>query len=223
MRLIREHFDIFRDYIDKPGLNARSLDDATTFRLKRNAFRIVIREYYKKDKKNEDKSIDRSNPVTYLRYYLDNNVEALQDIVFSIYDHAQSQPDPEGWIARQMQRADSEIPDYWLDSFFGTENHPGELIPKIKKILKATDSFKKKVPQDLLDKISAHTRKLLEDPTRENQIEFLKMIGSLSEDLSQIFMNNPCQDLMEYYSFYKNLKADWDDTRWIITQLIRLT
>ncbi|MBP5760937.1 MAG: UvrD-helicase domain-containing protein, partial [Verrucomicrobia bacterium] len=93
VRLIREHFDIFRDYIDKPGLNARSLDDSTTFRLKRNAFRIVIREYYKKDKKNENKSIDRSNPVTYLRYYLDNNVEALQDIVFSIYDHAQSQPD----------------------------------------------------------------------------------------------------------------------------------
>ena len=223
VRLIREHFDIFRDYIDKPGLNARSLDDATTFRLKRNAFRIVIREYYKKDKKNENKSIDRSNPVTYLRYYLDNNVEALQEIVFAIYDHAQSQPDPEGWIARQMKRADSDIPDYWLDSFFGTENHPGELIPKIKKILEAPDSFKKKVSQDLLDKISAHTRKLLEDPTRENQIEFLETIGSLSEDLSQIFMSNPCQDLMEYYTFYKNLKADWDDTRWIITQLIRLT
>ncbi|MBR6460856.1 MAG: UvrD-helicase domain-containing protein [Verrucomicrobia bacterium] len=223
VRLIREHFDIFRDYIDKPGLHVRSLDDATTFRLKRNAFRIVIREYYKHDKKNEDGNIDRSNPVTYLRHYLENNVEALQNIIFTIYDYAQSQPNPEAWIAQQIKRAESETPDHWLDSFFGTEKHNGELIPKLEKILDDPESFKKNAKQDLLEKIKAHCQEFLGNPTRENQIEFLNTIDSLSEDFGNVFKKEQYNELKSYHSFFKNIEEDWNNTRWIIALLFQFT
>ncbi|MBO4715785.1 MAG: UvrD-helicase domain-containing protein, partial [Verrucomicrobia bacterium] len=223
VRLIREHFDIFRDYIDKPGLHVRSLDDATTFRLKRNAFRIVIREYYKHDKKNEDGSIDKSNPVTYLRHYLENNVEALQNIIFTIYDYAQSQPNPEAWIAQQIKRAESETPDHWLDSFFGTEKHNGKLIPKLEKILDDPESFKKNAKQDLLEKIKAHCQEFLGNPTRENQIEFLNTIDFLSEDFGNVFKKEQYNELKSYHSFFKNIEEDWNNTRWIIALLFQFT
>ncbi|MBQ7589741.1 MAG: UvrD-helicase domain-containing protein [Verrucomicrobia bacterium] len=223
VRLIREHFDIFRDYVDKPGINVRSLDDATTFRLKRNAFRIVIREYYKHDKTNEDETIDRSNPVTYLRHYLENNVEALQNIIFTIYDYAQSQPDPEAWIKSQVERAESETPDHWLDRFFGSNEHSGELLEKLKNILLNEESYKRNAPQGLLEEIKAHFHKLHVDPTRENQIKFLNAIDSLSEDFGKVFKSDPCKELKNYLSFFNNIKEDWDNTRWIITLLFQFT
>ncbi|MBO4796802.1 MAG: UvrD-helicase domain-containing protein, partial [Verrucomicrobia bacterium] len=93
----------------------------------------------------------------------------------------------------------------------------------MEKILDDPESFKKKGKQDPLKEISPHIHKLLENPTRENQIEFLKTIDSLSEIFEKAFKKEQYNELKSYHSFFKNIKEDWDNTRWIITQLFQFT
>ncbi len=125
MRTIHEFFDLLYTELG-PTPISRVIDESHIYRLKKNAFKKLLRQHYKNNKADENNKPELSSQtphnfdpiIQFLITQLKNNETELMEYICQISDFIQSLPKPKEWIAKQKSILQSPtLPKNWEDFF----------------------------------------------------------------------------------------------------------
>jgi len=163
-----------------------------------------------------------------IRVYGGGRDEKIRQMVLRLHHYAQTRPDAEGWLARQIEKFNSSKPDQWHDWLLeGIRNWRDEWLPTLENL--RTGNIKAAECIEIL-------KRLPETFSREQAVKVLEQTLAADADYparKKIVLREPLKKLFADAEFLNSLAAiengrdplaeDWDWVRSPMSALLRLT